>query len=228
MSSQAWTQSLAPTTRCSNWLTNTSHPASNVHGRLIFVQKSGPGLATFQSPTLSNASTEKDGSRERKPHPIHNKKDPVGKMLAYSLGKKNCFNCSGDNHWVVNCPNLLAAQHNEHAGMARVFIDEDILDGIGFLQNESTNALVIKTRKTLNLHRLYLESTSSFHQVFTKDNLDHLKLAGVTLHADCNASTNFATKKGWYQNLFHLWLVRNAIANLLSLLQLEEDGFTVS
>jgi hypothetical protein len=151
-------------------------------------------LATFQPPTLSNASTEKDESRERKPHPIHSKKDPAGKMLANSLGKKNCFNCSGDDHWVVNCPDLLAAQRNEHAGMARISMGKDILDGISFLRNESTNAVVIKTRKTLNLHRLYLDSTSSFHQVFTKENLDHLKLAGVTLHADCNSGTNFATK----------------------------------
>jgi hypothetical protein len=45
---------------------------------------------------------------------------------------------------------------------------------------------------------------------------------------DCNTCTNFATKKGWYQNLFHLWLVRNGIANHLSLPQLEEDGFTVN
>jgi hypothetical protein len=58
--------------------------------------------------------------------------------------------------------------------------------------------------------------------------LDNLRLAGATLCADCNAGTNFATKKGWYRNLFDLWLIRNGIANLLSLPQLEADGFTVS
>jgi hypothetical protein len=53
-------------------------------------------------------------------------------------------------------------------------------------------------------------------------------MVGVTLCADCNAGTNFSTKKGWFQDLFHLWLVRNGIANLLSLPQLEDDGFTLS
>ncbi len=68
----------------------------------------------------------------------------------------------------------------------------------------------------------------SFHQVFTEEHLDNLRLAGATLRADCNTGTNFATKKGWYRDLFNLWLVHNSIANLLSLPQLEADGFTVS
>jgi hypothetical protein len=63
---------------------------------------------------------------------------------------------------------------------------------------------------------------------FTEEHLDNLWLAGATLRADCNASTNFATKKGWYRDLFNLWLVRNGITNLLSLPRLETDGFTVS
>ncbi len=71
-------------------------------------------------------------------------------------------------------------------------------------------------------------STSSFHQVFTEEHLDNLWLAGATLRADCNAGTNFATEKGWYRDLFNLWLVCNGIANLLSLTQLEADGFTIS
>jgi hypothetical protein len=59
---------------------------------------------------------------EKKLHPIPGKKDPAGKMLANSLSKKNCFNCGGNDHWVVNCPDLLAVQSNELAGMARWII----------------------------------------------------------------------------------------------------------
>jgi hypothetical protein len=119
-------------------------------------------------------------------------------MLANSSGKKNCLNCGGNDHWVVNCPNLLAAQCVELAGMAHVSVGKDILDGIGFLLNKSTNAAVVATRKTINLHCFYLDSTSSFHQVFTGEHLNHPKLAGVTLCTDCNAGTIFANKKGWY------------------------------
>jgi hypothetical protein len=149
-------------------------------------------------------------------------------MLANSVGKKNCFNCGSNNHWVVNCPNLTTAQREELTGMVHISIGDAEFKGISFLQNESTNPRVIATRKTLDPQRLYLNSTSSFHQVFTEEHLDYLHLAEATLHADCNAGTNFATKKGWYRDLFDLWVVHNDITNLLSLPQLEADGFTVS
>jgi hypothetical protein len=58
--------------------------------------------------------------------------------------------------------------------------------------------------------------------------LDNLRLTSATLRANCNTGANFTTKKGWYHDLFDLWLVCNGIANLLSLSQLEVDGFTVS
>jgi hypothetical protein len=133
-----------------------------------------------------------------------------------------------DNHWAINCPDLSQAQHEELAGMAHISIGGKEFDSIGFLQNESSNPLVIATRKTLDPQQLYLNSTSRFHQVFTEEHLDNLQLAGTTLCANCNAGTHFATKKGWYRDLFDLRLVRNGIANLLSLPQLEADGFTVS
>ncbi len=112
--------------------------------------------------------------------------------------------------------------------MVRISIGDAEFKGISFLQNESTDPRIVATRNTLDPHRLYLDSTSSLHQVFTEEHLDNLCFAGATLRADCNAGANFATKKGWYRNLFNLWLVYNDIANLLSLPQLEADGFTVS
>ncbi len=119
-------------------------------------------------------------------------------------------------------------QRDELGGMAHVSVGDKEFEGIGFLQNKSVNPPVVAMRKTLDPHWLYLASTSSFHQVFTEERLDSLWLAGATLHANCNTGTNFATKNGWYHDLFDLWLVCNGIANLLSLPQLEADGFTVS
>jgi hypothetical protein len=54
---------------------------------------------------------------ERKPHPVPGEKDASGKMLANASGKNNCFDCGGKDHWVVNCPSLMAAQREELAGM---------------------------------------------------------------------------------------------------------------
>jgi hypothetical protein len=149
-------------------------------------------------------------------------------MITNSSGKKNCFNCGMEDHWVVNCPDLSQAQRKELASMAHISIGGEEFEGVGFLQNESSNPRVVAMRKTLDPQQLYLDSTSSFHQVFTEEHLDNLRLAGATLCANCNAGTNFATKKGWYRDLFDLWLVRNGITNLLSPPQLEADGFTVS
>jgi hypothetical protein len=166
--------------------------------------------------------------KKKPPHPVPREKDDRGKMLANSLGKKNYFNCGSDNHWVVNCPNLTATQHEELVSMVHIFIGNKEFKGIAFLQNESLNPHVIVMRKTLIPQQLYLNSTSSVHQIFMEEHLDNLRLAGATLRANCNAGTNFATKKGWYHDLFDLWLVCNGIANLLPLPQLKADGFTVS
>jgi hypothetical protein len=167
-------------------------------------------------------------SQKKPPHPVLGEKDDKGKMLVNSSGKMNCFNCGCDNHWVINFPDLTAAQRDELVGMAHVSVGNKEFKGIGFLQNESVNPHVRATQKTLDPCWLYLNSTSSFHQVFMEEHLDNLLLTGATLRANCNAGTNFATKKGWHRDLFDLWLVCNGMDNLLSLPQLEVDGFTVS
>jgi hypothetical protein len=55
------------------------------------------------------ATAATDASTKHKPHLVPEEKDNKGKMLANSAGKKNCFNCGADNHWVVNCPDLTTA-----------------------------------------------------------------------------------------------------------------------
>ena len=174
------------------------------------------------------AAAAKDASIELKPHPVPGEKDNKGKMPANGAGKENCFNCGEDDQWVVNCPNLTNAQCEKLASTVHISLGNAEFKRIGFLQNELTNPRVIATRNTLDPHRLYLNSTSSFHQVFTEEHLDNLRLAGATLRATCNTGANFATKKGWYRDLFDLWLVCNCTPNLLSLPQLEADGFKLS
>ncbi len=157
---------------------------------------SGGGIAFVQKGKAATAATAAMAVSEKKlPHPVPGEKDNKGKMLANSLGKRNCFNCGSDNHWVVNCPNLTAAQRNELGDMRHVSVSNKEFKVISFLQHESVNPCVVAMRKTLDPHWLYLDSASSFHQVFMEEHLDN-RLACATLRADCNAGTNFATKKG--------------------------------
>ena len=80
------------------------------------------------------AALAKDSLIRRKPHPVPGKKDAVRKMIANSSGKKNCFNCGMDDHWVVNCLDLSQAQREELAGMAHISIGGEEFEDIGFLQ----------------------------------------------------------------------------------------------
>jgi hypothetical protein len=168
------------------------HPGGKRGGGIAFAQK---GKTSTAGAAATAAAVATDASTKHKPHPVPGEKDNKGKMLANSAGKKSCFNCCGNDHWVINCPNLTTGQCEELAGMVHISIGDVEFKGIGFLQNESTNPRVIATRKTLDPQRLYLDSTSSFHQVFTEEHLDNLCLAGATLRADCNTGINFATKK---------------------------------
>ena len=43
------------------------------------------------------------------------------------------------------------------------------------------------------------------------------------LRGKFNVGVSHANEKGWYGDLFNMWLVRNGIADLLSVPQLERD-----
>jgi hypothetical protein len=63
-------------------------------GGIAFAQK---GKAAAAATAEKAAALAKDGSIGRKSHPVPGEKDTAGKMIANSLGKKNCFNCGMDN-----------------------------------------------------------------------------------------------------------------------------------
>ena len=59
-----------------------------------------------------------------------------------------------DDHWVVNCPSLTQAKSNELTGTIHILIGGKEFEGIGFLQNESSNPRAVATRKTLDPQKL--------------------------------------------------------------------------
>ena len=85
-----------------------------------------------------------------------------------------------------------------------------------------------RERQTQNEDFMYLDSTSSFHRIFTDKHLLDVEKVAIRLRGECNAGTTHSNEKGWFKDLFHMWLVRNGIANLLSLPRLEGDGFRIT
>ena len=74
--------------------------------------------------------------------------------------------------------------------------------------------------------RVYLEICFYFQQVFTKNHLHDFKTTSMRLKGDCKSVTTYSKHKGWWQ-LFHMWLVEFSITNLIIVIQLKVDGFTI-
>ena len=74
--------------------------------------------------------------------------------------------------------------------------------------------------------RKYLESYATYHLVFMDWCLDNVTTVKVSLTGHCSAGTTKSTQKGLYGE-FEMWLNKQGIANLLSIPQLEEDGYIV-
>ena len=108
------------------------------------------------------------------------------------------------------------------------FADEE--DGFGFLQSKLTNPLLKAQveREQHNPDHLYLDLTSSFHQMFDTKHLDDVQTASTILRISCNADTTFSSEKGWCKGFFDMWFVCDGIANILSLPQLESEGYHIT
>ena len=81
-------------------------------------------------------------------------------------------------------------------------------------------------RFTLEPFKLYLDSCATYHSAFVKEMLHSVKTVGTVLQGNCNAGVSMSKEKGIF-GPWSFWLNENGIANLLSIPQLEKDGYTV-
>ena len=82
-------------------------------------------------------------------------------------------------------------------------------------------------RLTLCTWKLYLDSCATYHSCFVDWCLDKNETVDTVLRGNCNAGVTTTNTKGYF-GLFHMWLNKKGIANLLSIPQLEEDGYRVT
>ena len=84
----------------------------------------------------------------------------------------------------------------------------------------------LNKRFTLDPFKLYLDSCATYHSAFVKEMLHSVKTVGTVLQGNCNAGVSTSKEKGIF-GPWSFWLNENGIANLLSIPQLEKDGYTV-
>jgi hypothetical protein len=99
------------------------------------------------------------------------------------------------------------------------------------MQNKVEDSPMLKeqrARKTLKLSYIYLDSTSSFHQMFRAKYMTDVHQIDIALRGKCNGGESHSDEKGCVLDMFCMWLVCSSIANLLSLPTLERDGYVCS
>ena len=81
-------------------------------------------------------------------------------------------------------------------------------------------------RVTLDWWKLYLDSSATYHTAFVDELLDNVHEVDTILKGNCHAGVTTSNEKGWFGR-FKMWINKQGIANLLSLPQLEDDGFRI-
>ncbi len=64
--------------------------------------------------------------------------------------------------------------------------------------------------------------------MYVAKDLDDMHKVGLTICVKCNTRKVFSNEQGFLLDMFNMWLVKNGIANLLSLKCREHDGFRVT
>jgi hypothetical protein len=106
--------------------------------------------------------------------------------------------------------------------------DKDDNLNFAFMQNEQEDGPMLNDQqacKTLKPSYIYLDSTSSFHQMFRAKYMTDVHQVDIALQGKCNGGKSHSDEKGCVLNMFCMWLVCNSIVNLLSLPTLEQDGY---
>ena len=145
----------------------------------------------------------------------------------HDKSKDKCYHCQKEWNHAKECPNAdelekeLEECNQEGADFFNMDEEElKVIEGVGFLQRGTKDT----GRTTCDRNKLYLDTCAMNHSMFAEEMLEHVHTAGVRLHQHCNAGAITTKKKGFWNGL-KFWVNKNGIINLLSIPQLEKDGY---
>ena len=76
-------------------------------------------------------------------------------------------------------------------------------------------------------NKVYLDSAVTYHSMFVTWCLKNIRRVNTVLRGNCNAGVNTSTIKGML-GLFDMWINEKGISKLLSIPQLEDNGYHVT
>jgi hypothetical protein len=183
--------------------------------------------------------------------PGNQEKEPYNKFKF-----KKCHGCGETGHIVYSCPKLseeekAAVRDRVKKAVANVSIGGDeadaqecvegvahlnvdgnddasiatcdsIIDTVGLIQTSTTSG----GKYICNPHYLYLDSAATQHSMAAVEYLSRRHTTKSALRQHCNAGTKMTNRVGYWNGL-RFWENPDGIANLLSLPQLELDGYDI-
>ena len=138
---------------------------------------------------------------------------------ANSKGETKCFNCGGEDHWVDKCPQLTDEQRGDL--MARVEeSDEDESDDEEHeVDSDGVSMFVSRQkakRKTLDPHKVYLDSCPTYHQFINDDYVNNIRGADRCLKGQCTGGVSKISQEGDHGDI-RVWYNPKGLANIRSL-----------
>ena len=162
-----------------------------------------------------------------------------------------CYNFGNKGHHAKSCPSQLGMDHvnwsentdtqeyiegiaimnlHDYASSDEGASDDEsvntfdsCIEGVGFLEVTGE----CRDRPICNRNHAYLDSCTTNHSMFALEHSNLHHTTGMCLWQNCNAGSRL-TKRKWFWMMLQFWENPGGIANLVSLIELERDGWTVN
>ena len=215
-----------------------SHAAAD--GR-IYNSKKMPGVAattTTETPAMpaTKQSTMETNRMTTSPAQGMRRKAIPAERQDVAIGGREGINCTIIKDCVVDGnilhdietrPSYASILKKGGTGVRGYALAAIALSGVPATYKIPSSEQAPAKRSTCDPNKLYQDGVATYHGVFVIRYLKNVRGAGRTIRGNCNGGVKLCCKVGDLC-IFKMWVNEGGIANLLSIPQLEKDGFIVT